>query len=115
MALDTVSEYVAQAREILQDTNAPQRYSTSDLKGALGFAIMEARRLRYDLFPDGRVPDIDRQSSDQTAVPIDLQYRMALVYYMVGHAMLRDEEEGSQQLARAYKAQFGSQLVSVAV
>ena len=34
---------------------------------------------------------------------------------MVGHAMLRDEEEGSQQLARAYKAQFGSQLVSVAV
>lgn len=115
MPLDTVSEYVAQARSLLQDTTAPQRYATGDLKDALGFALLEARRLRADLFVDGKPILVDRQSSDSASVVIDIQYRMALVYYMVGHAMLRDEEEGSQQLARAYKAQFGSQLVSVAV
>lgn len=115
MALDVVSDYVAKARELLQDTVQPVRYSSGDLKDALGFAIMEARRLRADLFVDGVVPDIDRGAGDSTAIAMDIQYRVALVYYMVGHAMLRDEEEGSQQLARAYKAQFGSQLVSVAV
>lgn len=115
MALNTVSEYVTKTRELLQDTTAPNRYSSGDLKDALGFALSEARRLRPDLFPAGAVPDINSATSDGTAVVMDVQYRLALVYYMVGHAMLRDDEEGSQQLARTYKQQFGAQLVSLAV
>lgn len=115
MPLDTVGAYVAQAREILQDTTGVQRYATGSLKDALGFSLMEARRLRPDLFIDGTVQLVDSVTSDSTAIVIDPQYRMALIYYMVGHMMLRDEEESMQQLARAYKAQFGSQLVSIAV
>ena len=115
MPLDTVGTYVAQAREILQDTASLQRYSTESLKSALGFSLMEARRLRPDLFIDGTVQSVESATADATVVVIDPQYRMALVYYMVGHMMLRDEEESMQQLARAYKAQFGSQLVSIAV
>lgn len=115
MPLDTVGAYVAQARELLQDTASVQRYATGSLKDALGFALMEARRLRSDLFIDGTVQSVDSTTADVTAVVIDPQYRMALIYYMIGHMMLRDEEESMQQLARAYKAQFGSQLVSIAV
>lgn len=115
MALDTVGAYVAQARELLQDTASVQRYATGSLRDALGFALMEARRLRPDLFTDGKVQAVDSFTADATAVVIDQQYRMALIYYMIGHMMLRDEEESMQQLARAYKAQFGSQLVSIAV
>jgi hypothetical protein len=115
MPLDTVGAYVAQARELLQDTASVQRYATGSLKDALGFSLMEARRLRPDLFVDGEMQTIDSATSDATVVTVDRQYRMALIYYMVGHMMLRDEEESMQQLARAYKAQFGSQLVSIAV
>ena len=113
--LDTVDNYIAEARVLLQDTATVKRYLDTELKTSLGLALLEARRLRPDLFPDGFVQDITSAAGGATSVMINQQYRMALVYYMAGHALLRDEEEGVQQIARAYKQQFGAQLVSISV
>lgn len=115
MALNTVGDYVTEARTLLQDVRAPNRYASTELKAAIGYALMEARRLRPDLFPGGAIPSITGTSADGDPVAMDEQYRIAVLYYVVGHVMLREEEESVQQIARAYKQAFGSQLVSVAV
>ena len=50
MALDTVQDYVSAARVLLQDTVAPYRYSDADMIAELNLAILEAKRVRPDLF-----------------------------------------------------------------
>ena len=115
MALSTIGDYVTQARVLLQDTQSVKRYTDGELKDALGVGLYEMRRLRPDLFPGGAAPDYGSSTGDGTAVALDVQYRMALLHYMAAHMYMREEEEGAQQLARAYKQVFGSQLVSLAV
>lgn len=115
MPLSTVGDYVTEARRLLQDQTAPYRYPTTEIQEALGAGLVEMRRLRPDLFAAGIVQNVDWATSIATAVTLEQMYRMALIYYMVGHLLLRDEEEGQQQIARTYKQQFGAQLVSLAV
>lgn len=110
-----VGDYLNEARVLLQDTRVPYRYDDTDLKMALGNGMYEARRLRPDLFPFGVVQQIGPSTASATEVHIDVMYHMALVFYMVGQVMLREEEESVQQVARAYRQAFGAQLVSVAV
>lgn len=114
-ALETVSEYVAAARILLQDKTVEYRYSDDELVLGLSLAMLEARRLRPDLFmgrsnsvPSYTITDM----SDATAVVFDPQYRVALVYYMVGNAQLRDEEDTQDQRSAALLAKFTSQLMS---
>jgi hypothetical protein len=109
-ALSTVAEYVTAARTLLSDTVEPFRYSTADLVLGLSIALLEARRLRPDLFI-GRYDDIPSFTvSDATAVDFDEQYRMALVYYIIGHAQLRDAEDTQDARAAAFLNKFTSQL-----
>lgn len=112
--LATVGDYVSEARALLQDRLTPFRYATADLKGALGLGLYEARKLRPDLFAGGTVPDVDGGTADGTAVVMDRQFRMALVYYIVGHISMRDEEEGSDSRGAAFKRAFAVQLLMVA-
>lgn len=112
--LATVGDYVTEARTLLQDSRTPYRYPTADLKGALGLALYEARKLRPDLFVGGAVQDIEGTTADGTTVTMDRQFRMALVYYIVGHAAMRDEEEGSDTRGAAFKRAFAVQLLMVA-
>lgn len=112
--LATVGDYVAEARTLLQDRVAPFRYTTADLKGALGLGLYEARRLRPDLFVAGVVQEVDSATADGTAVALDRQYRMTLVYYVAGHASLRDLEESADGRGAAFKRQFIAQLLTVA-
>jgi len=113
-ALDTVANYVTSARVLLQDA-AGDRYSDSELVLALSFAIQEARRLRPDLFTDYFAPATipAYTANDGTQVPIDVQYRVPFLYYMVGHAQLRDEEDTQDQRSAALLAKFASQLLSL--
>lgn len=115
MPLYTVTDYLGEARVLLQDARAPFRYSDVELTLGLGNAIYEARRLRPDLFPLGVVQELSSTAPGNTTIAMNLQYRMALVFYMVSYVMLREEEESQQQVARAYRQAFGAQLVSVAV
>jgi hypothetical protein len=113
MALATVEDLVTTARVLLQDRVEPYRYSTAELLVALSMGMLEARRLRPDLFratPD-ETPDYD--TLDDTEIEIDQQYRPALLYYVVGHAHLRDEEDTSDARASAFLQKFTAQLLTV--
>ena len=115
MALDTVSDYVGRARVLLQDTVSPYRYSDADLVENLNMAMLEARRLRPDLFI-GRSDDLPDfgATSDSTAVDIDAMYRMALLYYICGQAQLRDEEDTQDARATIFLNKFVAQMLTIA-
>lgn len=108
-ALAAVQDYVTAARVLLQDQSAPFRYPDADLVAALSYAMLEARKLRADLFLG-----VDPQNftvNDTTLVNIDLQYRMALLYYVVGYAQLRDDENTQDVRASGFMAKFSGALM----
>lgn len=114
-ALATVQDYVDRSRALLQDTAAPYRYSTEDLVAALNIAILEARRLRPDMFRAffrSDLPEYD-DGALSASVEIDQQYRMSFVYYIVGHTQLRDEEDVTDARASEFLNKFTSQLLSI--
>lgn len=109
--LDTVNDYVAFARELLQDEVAsPYRYSDVSLVRSLSGAFPEAKKLRPDLFIT--TPLQTFTVNDATAVTFDPMYRMALVYYMAGIIQLRDDEEVTDQRAAAFLSLFASKLTT---
>jgi hypothetical protein len=112
MALETVAKYITAARVLLQDTkNTPYRYPDADLLAALSEAFPEAKKLRPDLFIV--TPLQDFAVNDATVVTFDPMYRTALVYYMVGRAQLRDDEETQDQRAAAFLSMFTAKLTTV--
>lgn len=117
MALGYLSDYITAARTLLQDEIEPVRYSDGELAEALGLALYEARRMRPELFL-GRMdnlPDIGRDTPPATTViDFDPMYRLALVFFMVGHVMLRDEEEVQKADAAGYLNRFVAKLLSLA-
>jgi hypothetical protein len=44
---------------------------------------------------------------------MDEQYRLPFVYFMVGHAQLRDEEDTADARASAFLTKFTSTLLTV--
>jgi hypothetical protein len=116
-ALDTVGQYITESRRLLQDQNVPYRYPDIDLVDALNLGLMEARRLRADLFIPQNfvVPYLDTSGTiDTTAlVPMDVMYRSALVYYMIGHAQLRDDESTTDSRASAFMQKFLTQMLVI--
>jgi len=94
--LDTVEDYVSDARVLLLDTIAPFRYDDTSLVEALNVMLLEGRRLRADLYVHnrrmgGKVP---RYSIvDNSLVPLEDQFRLAFLYGMCGHAIARDQED----------------------
>jgi hypothetical protein len=115
MALDTVANYVAEARILLQDVVPTYRYGDAELLTALNLAIMTARRNRPDLFlsvttlPFFTVADI----AANKAFAMDPQYRVAFLFFMVGWAQLRDEEDTQDTRAAAFIGKFTQQLMSL--
>lgn len=112
-ALDTVEDYISAARILLQDTSAEAyRYPDADLVLALSLAMIEARSHRPDLFI-GRSDAVPFFSAnDTTQVVIDQQYRVPVLYYIVGNAQLRDAEDTQDARAAAFLDKFKSQMVA---
>lgn len=115
MALDTVQDYVDECRVLLQDSVIPYRYTTDQLVQGLNLALLEARKLRPDLFLSWNWI-IPAYSSGNLAesVTIEPMYRGAFIYYMVGRAQLRDDETTQDQRAVAFMSMFRSQLLVTA-
>lgn len=112
MAIGTVSELITQARVLLQDTIVDYRYSDAELLVALSMAMLEARRIRPDLFIDD-LDDVPTYSAnDNTVIAIDQQYRPGLLYYVVGMAQLRDDDQATDQRAGALLGRFTAQLLT---
>lgn len=112
MALDTVQNYVDDARILLQDKRVPYRYPDADLVLALNMSLLEAKKLRPDLFINRSIPAYSI-ASPSTAVVVDEMYRVAHLYYIVGQAQLRDDEEVQDQRAAAFLNMFTQKLLSV--
>lgn len=112
-ALATVQDYVTEARALLQDEiGGSYRYPDADILRALNIGLLEARRLRPELFFPFKdaIPTFVAVNTDPVA--FDQQYRSALVYYIVGRMELRDSENDKDSRAGALLALFRAQLIS---
>ena len=111
MALETVADYIAEARRLLQDTRAPYRFPDNDYIAALNNGIMETRRMRPDLFigvttfPDHAVPS--------EVVVFDVQYRLALLYFLCGNVQLADDEAEQDARSAMFGALYRTKMVSL--
>lgn len=112
MSLDTVQDYIDGARVLLQDQSVPYRYPDTDLVLALNMSLLEAKKLRPDLFLNRSIPAYST-SALTTAVVVDEMYRVAHLYYVVGQAQLRDDEEVQDQRAAAFLGMFQSKLLTM--
>jgi hypothetical protein len=117
-ALQTVGQYLEESRRLLQDEIAPYRYPDDDLVDALNIGLLEARRLRADLFlPLFDIPWFDPAATIATTkdmpVTLDPMYRQSLVYYIVGRAQLRDDEPTVDQRAASLMTKFTAQLLTI--
>lgn len=116
MALDTVGQFVARARTLLQDTVEPFRYSTPDLISALNEACMESKRLRPDLYLRTlglTMPVFTAEADVVTDSKIPTEYRTAFIYYIVGNAQLQDEEDTQDQRATIFLNKFTAQMLQI--
>lgn len=116
MALDTVQDYVDQARVLLQDEVEPYRYTTASIVQALDMGLMEARRIRPDLFLSVFRGTFPSYAAGATTVPVavDIQYRMALLYYVCGLVQLRDDEATTDSRSALFLQKFVGQMLTVA-
>lgn len=114
MALNTVAELVGTARVLLQDKIEPYRYEDDELLVGLNAALLEARRLRPDLFINRASAIPSYSIVDSTEIAFPEMYWSALLYYIVGHAQLRDEESGDDPRSMAFLNKFTAQLMTAA-
>ena len=115
-ALETVGQYLEETRRLLQDEIIPYRYPDDDLVDAMNIGLLEARRLRADLFlPLFDLPYFTPSGTIDIAAPVSLDpmYRSALVYYIAGRMQLRDDESTTDQRASALITKFTAQLLSI--
>lgn len=112
MSLDTVQNYIDGARVLLQDQAVPYRYPDADLVLALNMSLLEAKKLRPDLFLNRTIPAYSTGAMGASVV-VDEMYRVAHLYYVVGQAQMRDDENVQDQRAAAFLGMFQSKLLSM--
>ena len=115
---NTVADYVADARTLLQDLVPDYRYDDPSMLTALNAAMLEARRIKPELFVynwevEGQVQAF--KAVDETYVNIEPQFRLAIVHGLIGHALERDQEDYQDTRATAFLALFTQGLVGKAL
>ena len=113
-----VTDYINDARTLLQDRIPPYRYDDDSLLTAINAALLEARRIKpelfvYELESLGQVQSFT--AVDDTYVEIEPQFRLAIVHGLCGHALERDQEDYQDQRATAFLALFTQGLVGKAL
>lgn len=115
----TVSDAVTSARVILQDQDTPYRYSDEELVNYLNDALLEARKIRPDLFraywgTDTAFPEFTTADiASGTLIPIDNMFYNPLTYFMAGSAELRDDEFTVDNRAVTLMNQFSTKMLGV--
>lgn len=112
--LNTVADYIADARTLLQDQVEPYRYDDPSLLVAFNVALLEARRIRADLFVfkfwvKGQVQSFS--AVDDTYVDIEPQFRLAILHGICGHALERDQEDVQDIRATTFLGLFNAGLI----
>jgi hypothetical protein len=113
MALDTVADYISEARVLLQDTVQPYRYPDADIVSALNMALPETAKARPDLFIGQTSFQTLTISDTSVAVAMDPMYRSAVLYYILGHIQLRDDENVTDQRSEAFFNMARAKLLSL--
>lgn len=128
MAFLQVGDYINDVRTLLQDRLQPFRYSTHSLVRALNTVLLEVRRIRPDLMIAylDEVPSYHWDGSeDQTIeedktnptwvqlVPLEQQFRQAIVHGITGHAFARDQEDIQDERATGFIMTFENMLTEV--
>lgn len=115
MALSTVADYISSSRQLLQDETSPYRYSDDDIVLALNLAITEARRFRPEIFQDYFFTSLPQYSSGVPGAAVDItdEYRLAFLYYIVGHCQLADNEDVTDARATVLLTAFRGKLTSM--
>lgn len=106
--LNTVQSLVDDVRVLLLDKVQPYRYADNELMVALNTCLLEARRVRADLFVTrwgGNVVPYYAQPSGEPFC-IEPQFRLAFVYGTVAHALKRDDEDVQDERAATFMGQF---------
>lgn len=103
--LETVADYVSDARTLLLDKISPYRYDDASLMTAINVTLLEARRIRPDLFVFCG-PRVQHFTEDditaKTIVKMEEQFRLAILHGLVGHAIERDQEDVQDARATAF-------------
>lgn len=115
--LDTISDYINDCRTLLLDMVQPYRYDDTSLVTAMNVALLEARRIRPDIFIYNRLVNGQKVPSftanDGTKLVMEEQFRLALLHGMMGHALMRDQEDIQDERAGAYMKIFSDMLLGV--
>lgn len=112
--LTTVNDYIKDARVDLLDTTSPYRYTDDELLRALNMALLEARRIRPDLYFGRWGSDVPYFAAvDSAPVPIEPQFRMGFVFGVVAYAMMRDDEDVMDARANSFYDKFYDILAGV--
>lgn len=110
--LNTVQSLVDDVRVLILDTMLPNRYTDDEIMVALNTALLEARRVRADLFVTrwggNVVPYYALPTGEEFCM--EAQFRLAFVYGTVGHVLLRDEEDVQDERANTFRGLFYSIL-----
>ncbi len=114
----TYATLITEAREILQDTQEPYRYSDELMINLLNRGLQAAARIRPDAFwdtfsvTDIVVPEIT--TGDLNAVfPIPMQFYNPIVYYLVAWAEVVDDEFTVDSRAATLNAAFKAELLGL--
>jgi hypothetical protein len=127
---NTVADYIAETRTLLQDlVGPPYRYADADIVTSLNLAFLEINRLRPDILLDATytgvvarnpgsiariVPPSFSAGVETAAVALAPQYQMAVVYYITGNVQLRDSETVQDERASEFINKFTSIMLQVA-
>ena len=115
--LDTITDYINDCRTLLLDKVPPYRYDDPSLVIAMNVTLLEARRLRADIFVYNRLVNGQRVPSflanDGTKLVMEEQFRLAILHGMMGHALQRDQEDIQDERAGAYMKIFNDMLLGV--
>ena len=111
--MTTVADAIAQAREILLDTDAASgyRYSDSDLLTYLWDAVQLARSLRPDLYIGQYTVPLPESYSMTDPFPLPGKFFAATSTYIAGRAELRDSEFSLDGRAMAFISAMATALV----
>lgn len=112
--LNSVIDYITDARTLLQDKVSQYRYDDQSLLIALNITLLEARRLRADLFVFNLATNGQTQAFtvvDNTYVAIEPQFRLAILHGLCGHALERDQEDVQDVRATTFLGMFNAGLI----
>lgn len=114
----TYQTAINEAREILQDSEEPYRYSDVIMLNILNRALQELARIRPDAFwstfsiDDIVVPEVSTGTLS-TNFPLPMQFYLPIVSFIVAWAEVVDDEFTADGRAGLLLTQFKQQVLSL--